>query len=43
MFASFMLTIPCLVMGVSITNGNNLFWKIYGGIVLITKFVLFII
>lgn len=43
LFASFMLTIPFLVMGVSLKNGNNLFWKIYCGIVMITFLVLFII
>jgi len=43
LFASFMLTIPFLLMGVSIKNGNKLFWKIYGGIVMITFLLLFII
>lgn len=42
-FLSFILTIPFLLMGVGIKKGNNTFWKIYGGVVMIVFITLFII
>ncbi|SDE87748.1 hypothetical protein SAMN05216464_110154 [Mucilaginibacter pineti] len=43
LFPSFISSTVFLMMGVGIKRGNNLFWKIYCGVIMVTFFILFII